>query len=91
MPELPNPIRRLDAVFSASLIAHEAIFEMRRELVGIGRAGRAAAELLEESARLTLIDLPEITVRARRLTARWDEQSLLDPAAAQATLQELAT
>lgn len=90
MPETPEPVRKLDSFFSASLIAHEAIFEMRRELVATGRGGREPTALLEESARVTVTDLPSITRRARRLAARWDEQGLLDPEVAGTTIHALA-
>ena len=37
MPERPTAIKRLDALFGAAMIAHEAIFEMRRELIASDR------------------------------------------------------
>lgn len=37
MPERPAAIKRLDALLSAAMIAHEAIFEMRRELIANDR------------------------------------------------------
>jgi hypothetical protein len=39
VPERPTAIKRLDALFSAAMIAHEAIFEMRRELIASDRGG----------------------------------------------------
>jgi hypothetical protein len=87
--ELPVPIRRLDSLFSAALIAHEAIFEMSRELTASGRVEETAAELLAESARIALTDLPAMAARACDLTARWEEQSLLDPTAAERTAELL--
>jgi hypothetical protein len=37
VPERPAAIKKLDALFSAAMIAHEAIFEMRRELIANDR------------------------------------------------------
>ncbi len=88
MPERPAAIKRLDALFSASMIAHEAIFEMCRELIAKGRGSAEQARLLEESARITASELPRLAATARELAARWTEQSLLDPDAAKATLRE---
>lgn len=91
MPERPRPIERLDSLFRASLIAHEAIFDLHRELVSIGRGTPRSNELLEESARLALRELPGLTARSRRLAGRWEEQSVLDPDASESTLLRLAT
>ena len=90
MPQVPAPIRRLDSLFSAALIAHEAIFEMRRELVAGGQADATAAKLVAESARITLTDLPAIAAGPRDLAARWEEQSVLDPRTAERTAEALA-
>jgi hypothetical protein len=90
VPDSPAPIRRLDSLFSAALIAHEAIFEMSRELTSSGRAEENAAELLADSARITLTDLPTVAAGARDLAARWEEQCLLDPRAAEETADALA-
>jgi hypothetical protein len=47
--------------------------------------------LLAESARTTLTEVPEVAARARRLEARWQEQRVFDPAGAPATYEALAT
>jgi hypothetical protein len=58
MPERPPAIKRLDSLLSTALIAHEAIFEMRRELIATDRATPEQARLLEESARIVTAELP---------------------------------
>ncbi len=91
VPEHPAAIKRLNSLFSASLIAHEAIFEMRRELI-VGETDNAdQTHLLAESARITMNALPNLAAAARDLAASWEEQNLLDPDAAEITLRELAT
>jgi hypothetical protein len=89
MPERPPAIKRLDALLSAAMIAHEAIFEMRRELIASDRANPEQARLLEESARIVTGELPGLSKRARQLSTQWSEQSPLDPGGAEDTLNEL--
>ena len=89
MPERLPAIKRLDALLSAAMIAHEAIFEMRRELIATDRANPEQARLLEESARIVTAELPKLTARARQLSSHWGEQSLLDPEGATGTSEEL--
>lgn len=91
MPERPSAIKRLDALLSAAMIAHEAIFEMRRELIATDRANPEQARLLEESARIVTAELPTLSASARQLSAQWGEQSLLNPEGAGSTLKELET
>lgn len=73
------------------MIAHEAIFEMRRELIASERGSAEQARLLGESAQIVIEKLPSLTASARKLFGKWNEQSLLDPDAAEATLGEIAT
>jgi hypothetical protein len=80
VPERPAAIKRLDALFSAAMIAHEAIFEMRRELIANDRGDAEQAGLLE---------LPGLTARVRQLSGKWAEQSLLHPEGAEQTLGEV--
>lgn len=89
MPERPQPIARLDSLLAAATIAHEAIFEMRRELITRDQGSPEQARLLAESARIVTADLPALSANARQLSARWGEQSLLDRQGAKATLAEL--
>jgi hypothetical protein len=89
MPERPSAMKRLDALFGAAMIAHEAIFEMRRELIANDRSNPEQAGLLEESAQIVTGTLPGLTVRVRQLSGKWAEQSLLDPEGAEETAQEI--
>jgi hypothetical protein len=58
MPERPPAIERLDSLLSAAMIAHEAIFEMRRKLIATDRANPEQARLLDlEGAARTLAEL----------------------------------
>lgn len=85
-----RPVERLDSLFSPSLIAHEAIFDLHRELVSVGRDTERSHELLEEAARVILRQLPELAEQPRNLAIRWEEQNVLDPGAADETLHEFA-
>lgn len=89
MPERPPAIKRLDSLLSAAMIAHEAIFEMRRKLIAADRANPEQARLLEESARIVTVELSSLSANARQLSTQWSEQSVLDPDGAARTLEEL--
>jgi hypothetical protein len=91
MPKRADPIKRLDALFSAAMIAHEAIFEMRRELIARDLSDAGQARLLEESAQIVTSKLPELTARARQLSGEWSEQNLLHPEGAEKTIAEIET
>jgi hypothetical protein len=71
------------------MIAHEAIFEMRRELIADGRSDAEQARLLEESAQIVTGRLPALTARVRQLSSKWAEQNLLHPEGAEETLREI--
>ncbi len=73
MPQPDDPIKRLDALFSAAMIAHEAIFEMHRELIARDLGNAEQARLLEESAQIVTSKLPGLTATARRLSGEWSE------------------
>lgn len=89
MPERPPAIKRLDSLLSRAMIAHEAIFEMRRRLIAAGRASPKHACLLKESARIVTVELPRLSTNACRLSTQWSEKSVLDPEGAARTLAEL--
>lgn len=89
MPEHPPAINRLDSLLGAAMIAHEIIFETRRELIAADRGTPEQARLLAESAQIVTVDLPRLSATARQLSARWREQSLLDSTGAEATRAEL--
>jgi hypothetical protein len=85
VPERPEAIRRLDLILEASRIAHEATFDLRRDLGD----SEEADELLRTSAHTVPVELVEITARARELAAVWGDQRVFDPQGADATLAEL--
>jgi hypothetical protein len=80
MQERPAPLARLDSLLSSSVIAHEAIFDTRHELVSRGSGGTEPDELLRESALIARTRLPETAARARSLAKHWDEKSVPDRA-----------
>ena len=55
------------------------------------RATPRSQALLAESAEIVLRKAGAATASARRLAARWHEQSVLDPQAAEKTARELET
>lgn len=89
MAEHPAAIKQLHLLLSTATIAHEAIFEIRRELIERDRGSPEQAQLLEESARIVTVELPGLSASARQLSAKWREQSLLDAKGAERTLAEL--
>ena len=84
------PVARLNRFLAAVRIAHEAIYELHAELVARSAGEARRGELLAESARITLTEVPALTAQARQLAAAWHEQSLLDPARAEHTQRRLA-
>lgn len=89
MPERPPAIKRLNSLLGAVTIAHEIIFETRRELIADDRGNPEQARLLTESAQIVTVEIPGLSATARQLSARWQEQSLLDSKGAEQTLAEL--
>jgi hypothetical protein len=63
--------------------------ELWRELIERDRGSTEQAQLLEESARIAMVELPGLSTSARQLSAKWREQSLLDAKGAERTLAEL--
>lgn len=89
MPDRPPAIKRLNSLLGAVTIAHEIIFEIRRELITDDRGNPEQARLLAESAQIVTVELPGLSATARQLSAKWREQSLLDSKGAEETLAEL--
>ncbi len=89
MPEDPTAIKELDLLLQTATIAHESIFEIRRELIASDQGNPEQAQLLEESARIATVELPSLSATARRLSAKWRGQVLLDAEGAAETLVEL--
>lgn len=61
------------------MIAHEAIFEMRRELIADKRGDPEQTRLLEEAAQIVTVELPGLTALFHQISGKWAEQSLLPP------------
>jgi hypothetical protein len=89
MTTRPQPLRRLATIQSAADLAHLAIFDMHRELLGRDDVRAVSAGLLAESAQIATVRLPGLTAPLRRLGARWEEQSLLDPTTANDTADQI--
>lgn len=91
MPELPQAVAQLNSLLGAATIAHEAIFEMRRDLLARDEGNAEHARLVAESAQIVTAELPRLTAVARQLSAQWREQDLLDRRGARRTLAALET
>ena len=89
MPEEQTAIQELNLLLQTATIAHESIFEIRRELIASDQGNPEQAQLLEESARIATIELPRLSAVARLLSAKWRDQALLDAEGAAETLAEL--
>jgi hypothetical protein len=88
--ESPAPLQRLNSLLAEATIAHEAIFELHRRLLVRERGGSESTELVAESARIATVRLPALAVPLRGLDTRWQEESVLDPHAADLTAREAA-
>lgn len=89
MTARPEPLALVDSYFAAARIAHEYVFDLHRELVELDAADGHTRELLHESATVALARMPELTSRLRGPEREWSEQELLDPPAAERTLERL--
>jgi hypothetical protein len=87
--ERPGPLGILDGYFAAARIAYEYVFDLHRELVELDAADHHTRELLHESAAVALERMPELTSRLCGLEREWAEQELLDPLAAERTIERL--
>jgi hypothetical protein len=85
----PEPLARLDLLFEAARIAHETSFGLHRRLVALGADDDHTRRLLAESAAIALENLAAVTAQARQLATRWEEQSVLNPEAADRTVQDV--
>lgn len=89
VPSDPTAIKELDLLLQTATIAHESIFEIRRELIASDQGTPEQAQLLEESARIATVELPGVSSTARHLSAKWRDHVLLDTDGAARTLAEL--
>src|SRR4051794_10953528 len=90
MSETPSPVARLDDYLATVTFVHEAIWELRTAAVVLERDDSRVQEWFREAAELVVVELPPIVREARRLRELWNEQDVLDPAAATDTLRSLA-
>jgi hypothetical protein len=79
----------LDSYFRASRLAHEYAFRLHRKLVELGIDDDRARALVRESAGLTVERIPALASRVRMREREWEEQDLLDPPAAERTVERL--
>jgi hypothetical protein len=90
MIDRPGPLGQLDGYFAAARIAHEYIADLHRELVELDAADDHTRALLRESAAVVFERMPALTGRLRGLEGEWAGQELLDPLAAERTIECLA-
>jgi hypothetical protein len=91
MSRRPKASDRVDDLRATATIIHETIFQLHQRLLVRDPGETRSLELVAESARIVTVELPARTALLRQLGATWTEQVLLDPAAAAATSQEIAT
>jgi hypothetical protein len=88
--ERPEPVRWLTTYLDARRLAHQVISDRIRQLRLREHDPTQLDELLAESARITLIDIPGITGTSLQLVRRWGDESLLATEEAEKTLQLLS-
>lgn len=89
MAERPAALQRVDAYLSTARLTHEVIWDLHQILVVAARDDPHTRDLLDEAARVVVLEMPTVAQETRRLGERWYEQDLLDPTAAKRTLDEL--
>lgn len=89
MTDRPAALTLLDLQARAVMLAHAAAADLYRELAKVGDDDDRGLALLHESAALALKRMPALTRPLRGLEEAWDEQDVLDPAAAMRTLRRL--
>jgi hypothetical protein len=89
MTKRPDPLRQVDSYFAAARIAHEYAADLHRELMELDVADNHTRALLRESAAVTLEWMPALTRPLQCLEHQWAEQDLLDPPAAEHTIERL--
>jgi hypothetical protein len=79
----------VDRYIAGATIAHEYAFGLHRRLVARALADDQSRELLKDSALIALELIPALARQIRGLEREWEEQELLDPAAAHRTVSRL--
>jgi hypothetical protein len=87
----PEELERLDEILGSVRIAHETGFELSRLFLTRESAASEVADLLAESARIAIVELPRLLGSLRRLALRWEDENLLDPETAARTAAQIAT
>lgn len=90
MPELPEPIRRLNRHSGIAELAHVTIFDDHSAIVELGAADAESAAVVRASAEIALTEVPRLLRDVNVAAIRWEEQDLLDPVAAATTLQRIS-
>jgi hypothetical protein len=90
MSQRPEQLGRLDAILGSARFAHEISLELSRHLLTSGAAEEEAAELVAESSRIAIVELPRLLPGLRRLASRWEDEALLDSVAAESSSEEIA-
>jgi len=86
VPDLPQALIALAHEFEVASATHRYVADAQRELVALDAADDQTAALLQESGRITLLDLSGLLEDLQAAARRWSEQELLDPSAATQTL-----
>jgi hypothetical protein len=89
MTDRPSPAQSIYDHLVVSTIAHEAAADLYRELVELGGDDDYAHELVRESAAVATDRLPGLVRPLRDLESQWAVQELLDPPAAERTLERM--
>ncbi len=89
MTDRPESLRLLAGYFVAARIAREYVWDLYRELAEHDGADSHARKLLHESASIAIEQMPALTRQLRGLESEWAEQELLDPPAAERTIERL--
>jgi hypothetical protein len=79
MANRPEQLEIVDRLVASTNSNHFYAFRLHRELVQRGAAGDHAANLLGESAQITLQQIPLLTRDWHVLAREWSETELLDP------------
>jgi hypothetical protein len=79
----------LDGYSRAARVAHEYASRLHRKLVELGGDDDHTRALLRESAALTVEPIPVLVRQVRSREREWEEQDMLDPPAAERTIERL--
>lgn len=89
MPELPAPIRRLNELLTTADVTHGYVYARYRELIELDAVDGLVTEFLRDSASIAIVQTPALLRECNEAAGRWDDELILDPEGAAATLQEI--